>query len=241
MVKEIKKFKKVVNPVNKKQTTPSELSPRNWKFWVMVALTVGWCVLLYLYVTFNATKPTMAHWWKAQIQTDKKIDPLKISLHPAKKNHFTIPYPKEGDYYQLDFNVLSSFPADAPPLNNPRMDPRIKVKTPTAQVPESVQALDGEKISVAGFMIPMITNKDQVSSFILAQSRGSCCYGLTPKLNQWIYVEMEQGKTIESIMDIPVTVYGTLAVNNALLTENKDWCLYRMSGEKVELPKKSWF
>ena len=182
----------------------------------------------------------MPRWWAEQIKAEEKSPPVAASPS-IQNNHAPIPYPKAGDYYQLNFDVLSSFPSDTPPLNNSRTDPRVKTKPPTAQVPPTIQALDGEKISVAGFMIPMITDKDKVSSFILAQTRGSCCYGLTPKLNQWIYVEMNPGKTVESSMDVPITVSGTLMVSKDLNAPDKSWCLYRMRGERIDLPRKSWF
>jgi hypothetical protein len=237
----VNKIKKNIQIDHKEKITNSVISTPNWKFWFMLGLTIFWCVLFGFAVVNNSKKTSMARWWAEQIKAEGKPLSINDPLRAIQKNHAPIPYVKVGDYYQLNFDVLSSFPSDTPPLNNPRIDPRIKTKPPTAQVPPTIQALDGEKISVAGFMIPMITDKDKVSSFILAQTRGSCCYGLTPKLNQWIYVEMNQGKTVETSMDVPITVSGTLMVSKDLNTQDKSWCLYRMQGERIDLPSKSWF
>jgi hypothetical protein len=124
---------------------------------------------------------------------------------------------------------------------NPRVDPRLKGKKPDSTVPGSIKALNGQKISVSGFMIPMLMDRDKVLSFILAQSRMTCCYGVVPKLNQWIYVKLDNGKTTESTMDIPITVFGTFNVGSEFDEQNKGWCLYRMNSDKVEVPRRSWF
>ncbi len=87
----------------------------------------------------------------------------------------------------------------------------------------------------------MATEKDKVHSFILAQTRGSCCFGLVPQVNQWAYVTMEDGKTVEPVTDIPVTVLGTLAVAADGQLENNGWCLYRITSDRVILPKNPWF
>lgn len=232
----MKKQKKVVREDNRKQNVSLKHQPRDWKFWCMVALTVVWCGLFGVAMMNKAKKTSMPKWWAEQIKAEEKAK-IPIASHGVEKSRFSIPYAKTGDYYQLSFDVLGSFPSDAPNLDNNNVKP----KSPVIQVPPAVQELNGEKISVAGFMIPMITEKDQVNSFILAQTRGSCCYGLVPKLNQWIYVQMDQGKTAEILMDIPVTVFGILTVNKRFNPQDKDWCLYRMAGEKVELPRKTWF
>lgn len=235
----MKARKKRSSQKNRGQRTSPGLSPRNWRFWVLAVATAGWFTLFGFAMTGALKKPSMTKWWADQVKAEDKTLVPQGPLSTVKKDDTPVPYPKDGDYYQLNFDILSSFPADTPPLNNPRQDPRIKRKPPAAQVPPAIQALDGKRISVAGFMIPMNTDKDRVLSFILAQTRGSCCYGLVPKLNQWIYVEMS-GTTVDNVMDVPITVFGTLSIHN-LNTQNKDWCLYRMSGDKVDLPKRTWF
>ena len=205
----------------------------------MIVMTIGWCGLFGSAMMNNLRKPSMTQWWADQVKTEDRTFVAKAPLSRIKKERTPVPYPKDGDYYRLNFDILSSFSADKPLFDNPRRDPRIKEKRPTAQVPPGIRSLDGEKISVAGFMIPMSTDKDRVRSFVLTQTRGSCCYGLVPKLNQWIYVEMA-GTTVENVMDIPITVFGTLSVDD-LEKQDKDWCLYRMVGDKIDLPKKTWF
>lgn len=226
---------------NKRQTALLKHQPRDWKFWLLVVLTVAWCVLFFIAVINNSNTYSMPRWWADHIKSDEDTTNVKVLPREFERNPAQLPYSKVRDYYQLSFDILSSFPADTPVFNNPRKDSQDKDGTLKNQVPHSIEVLDGEKISIAGFMIPMIMEKDRVSSFILAQTRGSCCYGQVPKFNQWIYVEMMQGKTTGYLMDIPITVFGTLSVNEKWNSQNNDWYLYRMDGEQVDLPRPSWF
>ncbi len=223
-----------------KVTYQSVIPPRDWKFWTMTVITFAWFFLLAFILMKSTYMPTISQWWKDQSALEQfgKINDARVA---ESKSAPKVEFPKDGSYYQLNFDVLSGFPAEAPDLVNPRVDPRLKRKKPDSTVPESIKALSGQKISVSGFMIPMLMDRDKVSSFILAQSRMTCCYGVIPKLNQWIYVRMDNGKTTESTMDIPVTVFGTFSVGSEFDEQNKGWCLYRMTFDKIEVPRKSWF
>src|SRR5258708_38275805 len=98
----------------------------------------------------------------------------------------------------VDFGFLSSFSDETPDAFediNPRRDDmnsdpyehgKATVKKKGA-IPAYIQALDGQKATVEGFMIPMLMERDRVLSFILAQSQMTCCFGIAPKLNQWIF------------------------------------------------------
>jgi hypothetical protein len=163
-------------------------------------------------------------------------------------------FPQKGGYWVVDFDSLSSFPvegSDAAESINTHVDDlngdpyeerkaKAKAKKKT-EVPAFIQVLNGQKATVEGFMIPLVQERDRVLTFILAQSRMTCCYGITPQLNQWIYVVMAKGKDTEWAMDVPLKVSGILSVGKMFDQENKGWSLYRMVSDKVEIPGKSWF
>ncbi len=224
----------------------SSIPPRDSKFWTVISF-MGVLGLVFLLIVLKRTyAPSMTQWWRNQAyleearKTNSVFPKEPNSPITAKTAELKIPYPKVGDYFQLGFDTLSNFPSDIPPLDGPRRDSHLKAKTPVPTVPLGIQALDGQKISVVGFMIPMMVENNNARTFILAQSRATCCYGVVPRLNQWIYVAMDRGKTVEATMDVPVTVYGTFKVERKFDVQNTGWCLYRMTSEKVELPKKSW-
>ncbi len=225
--------------------SPSPIPPRDWKYWLMMVLSLVWFVVLANFLLRSAAKPSMTLWWKTQSQLEPAslmAAPDRLPSTAAPKPSIPLPYPKQGDYYQLSFDVLAGFPAGTPDVsNNLSSATPPRASSAKTDVPQSVRSLDGRKISVVGFMIPMATDQDGVSSFILAQSRMTCCYGLIPKLNQWIYVTMRPGKMTSQLMDVPITVYGTLGVGQQSDPQSKGWCLYRIMSDKVDLPKKLWF
>jgi len=234
----VRKNGKVQNP------SGSHIPRHELKYWAMMFLSLFWFVFLtYILLKVN-NRPSVSQWWKDQSrleQTAQAAKPGPASSFPAQKPSVKIPYPLEGGYYRVNFDVLAGFPAATPEIPNTAMDARQRVKMARFDIPGSVKILNGQKIYVVGFMIPMAMDKDRVSSFILAQSRMTCCYGMVPKLNQWIYVTMEPGNQTSELMDIPITVFGTLSVGMNMDKDNLGWCLYRMTSDKVAMPKTSWF
>jgi len=227
----------------KTNTTPSRIPPRDWKYWCMVALSLAWFVLLTLLLWKSTYTPTVGQWWKdqARLERIRQEAASNSSSHSLKEklSDLKAAFLKKSGYTKLNFDSLAGFPAETPNIS--AMQAGHPGKMPSISVPSTILSLDGQKVSVAGFMIPMTSEKDKVLSFILAQSRMTCCYGMVPKFNQWIYVTMDQDKSAQEWMDVPVTVFGTLNVGTKYDEENKGWCLYRMTGDKVDLPKKSWF
>ena len=57
-------------------------------------------------------------------------------------------------------------------------------------------------------------------------------------MNEWMYVEMQKGKSAEATMDMPITVFGTLSVGAQIKESN--WTLYRMISDKVSVPHFNW-
>jgi hypothetical protein len=189
-------------------------------------------------MTGSLRRPSMTRWWIDQVQAESTQVPVPTAPPVPRE---TLAYPQKDGYYLLDFGKLSSFPANTPNLNNPRSDPRLAARSSSLQLPDEIRKLNGQKIYLTGFLVPMTTDKEKVYSFILAQTRGSCCYGLVPKINQWIYVTMAPGQSTDPLMDVPVTVWGTLSVDDHFKQQKDGWCLYRMVSDKVDLPSIKWF
>jgi hypothetical protein len=148
-------------------------------------------------------------------------------------------YPKVGAYALLTWGTLSHFPRGAPSLDD-EIDPTLWMRKKKPPVPGFIKTLNHSLIAVAGFMLPLDTDEkgEKATSFILARSQSTCCYGITPKMNEWIYVQMRQDTTAEILMDSPITVFGTIEIGEKN-DRNSGWSLYRMTGDKVELPKNS--
>jgi hypothetical protein len=97
------------------------------------------------------------------------------------------------------------------------------------QIPELVKSLDGQRVAITGFMLPVDFNDGKVKSFLLLQNQMACCFGMTPKENEFVYVEMGKGGSTKYMPDWPLTVVGKLEVGKKLLVNS----IYRMEADNV--------
>lgn len=153
---------------------------------------------------------------------------------------------KDG-YWEVDFLHLASFPftrlkpADefnghSPEnqafFNAPETNPE---KLPTAPgtifIPDNVQALDGKRVRLTGYMLPIKLENGLVKDFLLLRNQMMCCFGRQPAPNEWVVVRMK-GAGVSSKMDTPLSLFGILHVGE--LFENKIFeGLYELDGEKI--------
>ncbi len=148
-------------------------------------------------------------------------------------------YSQVDHHPYVTWDTLAHFAYDAPDIEE-EIDPSLRLKKKKYPVPDFIKQLDGASIAVVGFMIPLDTDdtEQKATSFILARTQASCCYGITPKMNEWMFVWMKKGKTAEAIMDLPVTVFGTLSVGEQKKRDT-GWSLYRMVSDRVAVPEHS--
>jgi hypothetical protein len=104
----------------------------------------------------------------------------------------------------------------------------------TAQIPGSVQALDGREVSVTGFMLPTKVDDGKATEFLLLKNQSMCCYGMTPNLNEYISVRLT-GHGVKPVMDRLITVTGKLRVGE-LRQSRLLIGIYQMDGDKVDMP-----
>lgn len=77
-----------------------------------------------------------------------------------------------------------------------------------------VAALDGARIRLPGFAVPLETDGQTATRFLLVPYIGACIHVPPPPLNQTILVEASMGAHIQRVFD-PVWVTGRLAVRRA--------------------------
>ncbi len=97
------------------------------------------------------------------------------------------------------------------------------------QIPELVKLLDGQRVAITGFMLPVDFDGGKVRSFLLLQNQMACCFGMTPKENELVYVEMSNGGSTKYMPDWPLTVVGKLEVGKKLLVNS----IYHMEADNV--------
>jgi hypothetical protein len=149
-----------------------------------------------------------------------------LALHAAEEA-------KAGGYEPVGFDRLASYTFTAPDY-----DPTVANASPPSgadQIPAAIKALDRKKVAVTGFMLPTKMDKGLVVEFLLVKDAMMCCYGVMPKVNEWVVVKMT-GAGVKPLMDTPITFDGTLRVGemyeNGYLTG-----VYLLEGERMAAVK----
>ena len=76
--------------------------------------------------------------------------------------------------------------------------------------PEPVQELDGEEITIVGYMIALDFEGEAVTHFMLVRDLAACCFGGIPRPDEWIDVHVT--KPCPYWVYRPVRVTGRLSV-----------------------------
>lgn len=106
-----------------------------------------------------------------------------------------------------------------------------RFKEAIEQIPANVKALDKKAVRIDGYMYPIKLRKGRAESFLLMRGLQSCCFGRFPRLNEIIYVKMDEPAHFEQFS--PVTVYGSFVVGGDLDADDAGPAVYRLSGTKV--------
>jgi hypothetical protein len=134
----------------------------------------------------------------------------------------------DGDYAHVSFEALAGFEYDPYLL----LDAPSDDGKPPEQIPPAVKALNGRKIAVEGFMVPVQMVKEDVRYFLLVRNQMLCCFGVAVGMNEWIYITMAEGTHARYVPDVPVMVYGTLKVGEEI-RDGIVMSIYRMDGDKL--------
>jgi uncharacterized protein len=82
----------------------------------------------------------------------------------------------------------------------------------SGNAPESLKNLDGKKVRVPGFMVPLEDNMRKVTTFLLVPSPQACIHVPPPPPNQMVLVEGREEQNIEVRSYVPIWTYGTLHI-----------------------------
>jgi hypothetical protein len=129
-------------------------------------------------------------------------------------------------YAKVGFDKLSAFhyvmPDELSATNQPPKD----------QFPPAIKSLNEKPIALRGFMLPLKIDAGLVTEMLIMKDQSMCCFGSTPKINEWVSVKMA-AKGVKPVMDQPVTVFGKLKVGE--MRENGYLVgIYELAGDKME-------
>ena len=97
-------------------------------------------------------------------------------------------------------------------------------------IPQKVKELEGKVVEITGFMLPIGFEGRSVTSFMLMSTRAGCCFGVMPRDNEFIFAKVPKGKDTRFIIDIPLTVTGTLHIGRETLVGG----IYSMTVDNVK-------
>ncbi len=144
------------------------------------------------------------------------IDKLKSS-----NDHLIVPF---MDLSGFAYSGMTGAPA-------PTEDGKEPAK-PQYVIPESIQALNGKKVAISGYMMPIDFENGGTNEFVLTRQIPSCFYCVPPQLNDWIEVKMKDGKRVNYVPDGIVELYGTIEVGE-IKEDGFVVAMYRMTGTKM--------
>ena len=121
------------------------------------------------------------------------------------------PLPTET-HQVLTFNMLTSYPFREPnwaKMDDPAYIASLKLDE---QISPQIQAMNGKKVEVEGFMLPLDMLEGNLRTFMLLKDQMACCFGNMPRLNEWVYVRVPKKTKVSVHQDVLVTLLGTLRV-----------------------------
>jgi uncharacterized protein len=82
----------------------------------------------------------------------------------------------------------------------------------TGEVSAALRQVDGKRVRIPGFMVPLEDGADGVDEFLLVPYFGACIHTPPPPPNQIVYVRMERGKKVKVNLWDPIWMEGELRV-----------------------------
>jgi hypothetical protein len=135
------------------------------------------------------------------------------------------------EYKEITFNNLSDFYYYTPePGEKP--DPALMSKS---SIPNDIKALNGKKISLSGFMMPIDQDAEGSREFVLNGNFDMCGFGGPTSINQWVVVKYT-GNGKVPYTHLPMTIFGELEVGEDY-RDGSLFSIYRMKAKAASTPQ----
>ncbi len=115
-------------------------------------------------------------------------------------------------------------------------------KAPKA-IPPEIKALNGKKVAIKGFVIPLTNSGNSFSEFLFADAFVSCLFCQMLGYDQWIMATVIGAKGVkiaDEQLEEPAIIYGTFEVGEEF-QDGHFTTLYRMKVDGVKLTSKRLF
>ena len=160
--------------------------------------------------------------------------PVYLDQFPALSEYRKVAH-NGGEYLDASFRILGGYYYEVPypdffGASQKPPDP------PKDQIPKPILELNGEKVAIQGFMVPLDVSREGIETLVLLRTQVACCFGDVVAMNEWIYVEVDPEKPVTFYTDLPITVYGTLEVGEEI-EDGVVLSVYRMKADDVVKPE----
>jgi len=182
-------------------------------------------------------EPIIATPAKASTTSTSALTTTVVSAVPLPPATNTAPTPDgavaDSKVQTVGFDKLSSFNFEISdellgPITN---DLAAAAAKTDGMIPPQVKAFDKKRVELKGFMLPLKVEGGLVTELLIMKDQSMCCYGVVPKINEWVSVKMVS-KGVRPVMDEAVTLQGTLHVGE--MRENGYLVgIYRLDGERM--------
>jgi hypothetical protein len=113
-------------------------------------------------------------------------------------------------YQPISFIELARFILDVPQFA-PAVAPPARWNAVRQQIPPEVLALDGKRIAMVGFTLPITLLNGRATEFLLLRTQAACCFGMVPRVNEIVMVKMP-APGLAPELDVPMVVGGVLHI-----------------------------
>ena len=136
------------------------------------------------------------------------------------------------DYKSPDWYFLGKYEYN--PKENYEVTPHRAVGT----IPKDVLALTGQKLRIYGILKPLDLKDGYATHFVLIATVDVCGFGVNPRINERIDVNMAPGKKWKAYasngLDLEASVFGTFSVKEVLDKQDRVLDLYHLVADKIE-------
>lgn len=133
----------------------------------------------------------------------------------------------KSGFKKLSFELLSSYEFVPPP-------PGVTKDKMPKQIPDKVTAYDGQIVEVIGYMMPIDINEEgDVELFFVMKDLAACCFGGSPKMTDWVLINMVEGASTKYTAYSPIGITGRISIGEKI-EYGRVTSIYRMDCVKVE-------
>ena len=100
--------------------------------------------------------------------------------------------------------------------------------------PDAVRKMDGQTVQIEGYMIPLKFEDGKVKSFFLSRYMMGCCFGVLPKANEIIEVEMVEGKGAFYDAYMPFLTTGKFVIVEEGTDDDYMQSVFRMTADTCD-------